>query len=135
MKVVLDTNVVVSGLLTHYGVCAEIIDRMREGRFMLCVDGRILAEYADVLGRAELSLPIDAVRDFLEFVRTRAERVDAAVSAAALPDEADRPFLETALAAKAVLVTGNLRHFPKKACKGVRTLSPRQFIEELRAAT
>jgi len=49
MKAVLDTNVVGSGLLTHHGTCAEIIDRMRMEMFKLCSSHRILREYAEVL--------------------------------------------------------------------------------------
>ena len=132
MKVVLDTNVVVSGLLTRGGVCAAIMDQMRTGTFQLCVNGQIAAEYAEVISRSELSIPEGPVSDFLDFVRHRAERVDAALSAAELPDESDLPFLEVALAAEAVLVTGNTRHFPAKARKGVRVVSPAEFLELLR---
>ena len=133
MKVVLDTNVVVSGLLTRGGVCAEIMDRMRTGTFQLCVNGQIAAEHAEVISRSELSIPEGAVSDFLDFVRHRVERVDAALSAAKLPDESDLPFLEVALAADAVLVTGNIRHFPAKARKGARIVSPAEFLELLRS--
>ena len=132
MKVVLDTNVAVSGLLTHHGTCAEVIDRMRMGAFQLCVNGEVLAEYAEVLRRPELSIPVGAMSDFLDFVRHRAEWVDAALSAAALPDESDRPFLEVAAAAEAVLVTGNIRHFPKRARCGLTVLRPAEFLELLR---
>ena len=132
MKVVLDTNVVVSGLLTHGGVCAGIIDQMRMDAFQLCVNGQIVAEYTEVIGRPELSIPAGAVSDVLDFVRHRAERVDAALLDVALPDESDLPFLEVAVAAEAVLVTGNARHFPAKACKGTRVVSPAEFLELLR---
>jgi predicted nucleic acid-binding protein len=42
------------------------------------------------------------------------------------------PFVEVAAAAAAVLVTGNTRHFPKKACEGVTVVSPKEFLELLR---
>ena len=132
MNVVLDTNVVVSGLLTHQGVCAELVDRMRMGAFRLCVDGRILAEYAEVLRRPELAIPAGATTDFLDFVRHRAERVDPALAPTVLPDEADLAFLEVALAADALLVTGNTRHFPAPACQGVHILTPTDFLSLLR---
>jgi len=131
MKVVLDTNVVVSGLLTHRGVCARIIDRMRTGTFQLCVNGEIAAEYAEVLSRPELLIPAGATSDFLDFVRHKAERVDAALLTVALPDEADRPFLEVAAAAEALLVTGNIRHFPKNVRSGVVVVRPAEFVELL----
>ena len=131
MKAVLDTNVLVSGLLTRQGVCARIIDRMRVGAFRLCVNGEIVAEYAEVLCRAELSIPPGTTSDFLDFVRHRAQRVDAALLTVDLPDEADRPFLEVAAAADALLVTGNIRHFPKNVRGGVVVVRPAEFVELL----
>ena len=134
MKVVLDANVAVSGLLTHHGACAEVLDRMRIGQIQLCIDGRIIAEYTEVLNRPELSIPTGATSDLLDFVRHRAERVDPPLSAAVLPHESDRPFLEVAIEANAILVTGNKRHFPKRACRGGRVLSPREFLDLLHDA-
>ena len=50
-----------------------------------------------------------------------------------LPDAADEPFLEVAMAASAeYLVTGNATHFPPKCRAGVRVVSPRQFIDSAR---
>jgi uncharacterized protein len=132
MKVVLDTNVVVSGLLTHHGACALVVDRMRMLEFGLCVNGAILAEYAEVLGRPRLSIPGGDADDFLEFVRHCGENVDAALLPTPLPDESDRPFLEVAAAAGALLVTGNARHFPKRARGGVEVVTPRELLDRLR---
>jgi len=48
------------------------------------------------------------------------------------PDPDDEPFLAVAEYTDAVLVTGNLKHFPAKACAGVQVLSPRGFLDHLR---
>jgi hypothetical protein len=56
VKVVLDTNVLVSAVLTAHGTCARIIDLLVDGTFSLLADDRILAEYTDVLQRPELHL-------------------------------------------------------------------------------
>jgi len=135
MKATLDTNVIVSGLLTVHGVCARIIDRMLAEDFQLCVDGRILAEYATVLDRLKFGIPFGIQQDFLEFARYRSVHVNPAPLAAALPDETDLPFLEVALEADAILVTGNAPHFPGRACKGVAVLSPRKFLDLLKRPT
>lgn len=132
MRAALDTNVIVSGLLTVHGVCARIIDRMLAEDFQLCVDGRILTEYATVLERPKFGIPFGIRHDFLEFARYRSVNVNAAPLAAGLPDETDLPFLEVALEADAILVTGNTRHFPRKACKGVAVVSPREFLDLLK---
>jgi predicted nucleic acid-binding protein len=50
-----------------------------------------------------------------------------------LPDPDDEPFLEVAIAGRVeAIVTGNKRHFPKKDYKGVRILSPAEFLEGLK---
>jgi len=41
MRVVLDTNVIVSGLLTPGGVCGQILDELAEGHFDICVSDAI----------------------------------------------------------------------------------------------
>jgi len=70
----------------------------------------------------------------LELIRDAAIRVTTRPLACKLPDPDDLPFLELAREAGAVLVTGNKRHFPKRACRGVTIVSPREFLDLLHDA-
>jgi len=135
MNVVLDTNVLVSALKTEGGNCASILDLAIEGRLTLTVDQRILAEYERVCLDPRLKFDAETVRTALDFLRDTAERVVPLPSAADLPDPDDRPFLEVAEQADAVLVTGNKKHFPARTCRAVRVFSPAEFVEELRKGT
>jgi putative PIN family toxin of toxin-antitoxin system len=56
MLVVLDTNVVVSELMSETGKPGRIIDLALENRFQVAYDDRILYEYEDVLARPELRI-------------------------------------------------------------------------------
>jgi putative PIN family toxin of toxin-antitoxin system len=132
MNVVLDTNVIVSGLLTSNGTCARIIDRMIEGDFRVCVDDRILVEYERTLDRPSLAVPKAARQDLMEFLRYGSLRVNAAPLDARLPDPTDLPFLEVAREAEAILVTGNSRHFPDKQIGRTPVVTPREFLELLK---
>ena len=132
MKVVLDTNVIVSAILTARGVCARILDMLTEGVFGIYVDDRILAEYDSVLRRPQLHLILDDAAAVVEWIRSVAEPVGAVPLAAELPDAGDMPFLEVAASAGAILVTGNTRHYPKRGRVGVTVLTPREFLELLR---
>ena len=135
MRVVLDTNVVVSCLITTHGVCGQILDLMTDGVFEPSVDDRILAEYESVVHRPHLRiLPADA-EVILGLIRLDADIVSPMPLPVQLPDPADAPFLEVASATGTILVTGNRRHFPKEACKGVTVLSPREFLELLRRSS
>jgi len=132
VRVVVDTNVIVSALLTPAGVCGQILDLLVEGVLRPCVDERMLAEYEEVLPEPRFPFTSVQVSTMLEMFRTVGEPVAALPLDAALPDEDDRPFLEVAAAAEAILVTGNVRHFPKEACKGVIIVRPRELLELLR---
>ena len=132
MNVVLDTNVLVSGLKTRGGTCAQVLDLIVEGRITLCVDDRILDEYERVCNEPRLKLDPTLVRTALDFFRATADPVVAQPLLAVLPDPDDRPFLEVASQAHAVVVTGNHKHYPTRVCGKVRVLSPAELIEALR---
>lgn len=134
MRAALDTNVLVSGLLTSDGPCGHILALAFEGRIELCVDERMLGEYETVLPRPAFGLARQDVVDALAVVRGRAEAVVPDPLHAVLPHEGDRPFLEVAAAAEAVLVTGNKRHYPKRARRGVVVVDCRGFLDLLREA-
>jgi putative PIN family toxin of toxin-antitoxin system len=132
MRVVLDTNVIVSAVLTAHGVCGRIFDMLADGLFGIYVDARILAEYERVLRRPQFRLVPEDVAEVINLIRSLAEPVAAVPLSAELPDPGDLPFLEVAVSADALLVTGNTRHYPKRLHAGITILSPREFLELLR---
>ncbi len=133
MKVVLDTNVLVSGLVSPKGPPAEILRLLESDLLVPCFSDAILAEYHDVLFRPHLGIPPAAATLLLEDMETVGLLVLASPGKARLPDPADEPFLDAALeSATSFLVTGNLRHFPASLRQGVTVVSPREFIEALR---
>jgi len=135
VKAVLDTNVLVSACISLTGACHQIVVNMYEGRFTACIHRAIEAEYEDVLNRPDLGIDESERVPILNFMRVGCEHVWPSPLQVVLPDEADRIFLEVAHAASAVLVTGNLRHFPKRMCKGVTVATPREFLEILRQSS
>lgn len=132
MKVVLDTNVLVSALKIQDGNCAFILDLAIEGQLSLFVDQRITAEYERICHDPRLKFDAEMARTILDFIRDTAERVVPRPSAVELPDPDDRAFLEVAGHAEAVLVTGNRKHFPASACRDVQAVTPAELMEILR---
>ena len=131
MRIVLDTNVLVSALITLQGKPRQAVDMILEGKIEIAVDDRILWEYRKVLPRPKLDIAASEANAILEQIETCAVYVDADLQSVSLPDPEDEMFLQVALAAEAdCIVTGNKRHFPARKCKGVRVLSPAGFIEE-----
>jgi putative PIN family toxin of toxin-antitoxin system len=133
-RVVLDTNVLVSGLLSDSGPPARILDLWIGGEVQLVTDTRIEREYRDVLARRTLGIPPEAAAHILDLL-DYAEQVVALPLPVRLPDADDEPFLEVAVAAAAdALVTGNVRHFAVRGTRWpVRVLTPREFIDQLRS--
>ncbi|MHB8925323.1 MAG: putative toxin-antitoxin system toxin component, PIN family [Coriobacteriia bacterium] len=133
MRIVLDTNVIVSGLLSPFGSPGEIVRMVSSGTLVLCLDARLLAEYDEVLARPRFGFDPDSVAAFLDYVNFKSEAVASQPLSHRLPDLDDEPFLEVALAAGAdCLVTGNLAHFPVDRRSGVMVLSPAEFMAALR---
>ena len=125
INAVLDTNVLVSGLLTESGNSASIINAFKDKRFNLFYNSDILAEYRDVLHRDKLGLPAKDIDDLLEEIRNTGVPIIPDKSDFALTDEDDRIFYDTAKAASAYLITGNIRHYPDEQY----IISPVDFIE------
>jgi putative PIN family toxin of toxin-antitoxin system len=132
--VVLDTNVLVSGLLSPLGPPAQVLALTIAGELIAAYDPRVLSEYRDVLRRPEFGFAKHRVRDVLDQLERDGLPVVPRPLRGRLPDPSDEPFLEVAAAAGAVVVTGNLRHFPSSRREGVLVLSPRELLDRLRAA-
>ena len=129
MKIVLDTNVFVAGLLSPFGSCAQIVRMVSSGEVTLYFDARILSEYTEVLRRAKFRFDINKVDVLLDHIEHRGHIVASSPLSNSLPEPGDQPFPEVAVAGQAVcLVTGNHTHFPPKLCQGVRVLSPSDFL-------
>lgn len=129
MNIVLDTNVLVAGLLTPFGPCGEIVRMVSSGELTLSLDARILIEYQEVLDRPKFKFDKDRVAALLDHIEHRGITVASSPLPQPLPDIDDEPFLEVAIAARALcIVTGNQVHFPAERCQGVMVLSPSEFL-------
>ena len=130
MMIVLDTNVIVSGILRPYSKAAAILRLAATGMIQLAYDLRILSEYEDVLNRPKFTFAKEDINAFLDQVEKEGVLVSVMPLKFRLSDPDDEPFLEVALAARAeAIIAGNKRHFPKKEYQGTRILSPAEFLE------
>jgi len=129
MKVVLDTNVLVSALLSPFQPPARVLDLALAGEVEWAFDDRVLAEYREVLTRPKFTFDARAVEDLLIFIEQAGTGVATLPLAVALPDPDDVIFLEVAATTQATLVTGNLRHYPTEQCANVVVLSPSAFLD------
>jgi putative PIN family toxin of toxin-antitoxin system len=135
LRIVLDTNVLVAGLLSPFGPPGEIVRMVSSGAVTLCVDARILSEYEEVLARPRFAFDADAIAALLDYIEVSGETIASRPLMARLPDPDDEPFLEVAIAgAVDCLVTGNLVHFPPNALGDAVVVAPATFMERYRSS-
>lgn len=134
MRVVLDTNVLVSALLSPHGSPAQVLQLIVASKAMFCYDARILDEYRQVLRQPKFSFDRHHVDELLDFLENAGQVVACTPLRSALPDTNDHPFLEAAQAGHAdFLITGNLRHFPAKLRSGITVVAPAEFLQAFTA--
>jgi uncharacterized protein len=132
--VVLDTNVIVSAGVKPNGPPSLIVESALMGEVQIVTCPCILDEYLDVVRRAKF-LRYRFPPPWLQLlVEESLHLPDPEPWPLALPDSDDAPFLALAHKAGAWLVTGNLRHFPQSARRGVTVLTPAAYLKHLTEA-
>ena len=128
IRVVIDTNVVVSAQLVDEGLPAAIMDLAIAGKIQMFISPEVWAEYEEVLHRAKFKFDPKFVTDTLADIQAASIMVQPKRQARKAKDKKDNRFLAAAAAAKAAfLVTGNIRHFPPRYLK-TQVVTPAEFI-------
>lgn len=134
MRLVIDTNIVISAFINPHGKPSQIMKMILGREAELCYNSTILSEYESVMHRPKFSGKIDSgnVRRFVDLLKSigipfnplpynaslhRAEK---------MPDESDRIFYDTARGSGSILISGNLKHFPKEPF----IMSPADFLRQ-----
>jgi len=137
LRVVLDTNVIVSAFLKPESIPALILSLFFQGDLTVCLSEKILIEYKEVLKREKFRKLDHAIIDqFLSIIGRRALMVEPQISVDVVAaDPADNKFLECARESKAdYLITGNTKHFSFKNFQDTRIITPTDFIDYVAAA-
>ena len=128
LRLVLDTNIVVSAALKPKGLQRTVLLLAIGKPARLYITADIFSEYQDVLSRPELAVRKGLRRQLLQLIRNHAHFVSPLRRLAVTTDPDDNLFLECADTARAdYLVTGNPRHFPT-FWKCTKVISSHEFI-------
>ena len=128
IRLVLDTNVLVSANLNEEGLEALVLSLGFNRKLRICVSKPIFDEYERVLLYPRLKFDPQQIRRFLKRLRRESILIKPTLRLSESPDEADNRFLECADAAVAeFLVTGNKRHFPK-SWKATQVVNARELL-------
>ena len=130
IQAVIDTNVVVSGLLSPAGNEALILLAIHQGLVRPCFSEVILEEYAGVLARPKFAFPADEIGALLAMFRRQGEFIVPKASGVVSVDPGDTKFLQCAETTQAdYIVTGNKRHFPEGSYGVTRVVSAGELLD------
>jgi uncharacterized protein len=133
IRVVIDTNVVVSAVLVDEGPSAAILDLAVNRRILVFTSPALLAEYEEVLRRPRLKLSPSRIRGFMSVIRRTGRPVKRTLTLKISAHESDNRIYECADAGGAdYIITGNSKHFPR-AYRATQIVTPREFIALARA--
>ena len=134
MRVVLDTNVWVSQLISPRGNPARVFDMLFARRFELVVSPRILSEYRQVLTYQHIAKRLHSSRADVDFLLENLEEIGIMVDPTNVPrvvpeDSSDDTFLAAALAGEAdFIISGDQHLLALRNYRGIAILSPAVFV-------
>ena len=117
--VVIDTNVIVSALLSKHSDAStvQVINTLLDNKITPIINDEILAEYSNVLHRNKFHFPESTIQATLHYFQKYGIYADRLTTNELLPDPKDLVFYEVCMAKRkedSMLVTGNMKHFPAK---------------------
>lgn len=132
MRVVVDTNIIVSGYLG--GTLEAVIVAWKSGKFTLVVSAAIIDEYLAVLKRPKFKIEHTEIDDFTALLLDRAEFVIPVEEIRAVDkDAADNKFLEAANTGKVNLIVSGDGHLLKlKSFREIPIITAKEFVEHLK---
>lgn len=138
LRVVLDTNIIVSSVLSRVGIPARVMDSWREMGFALVISPAIVAEVRATLNypriRNKYAITAGDIEGLIELFELHALWVEgeADVSGALLADRKDQMFLAAAVEGKVDLIVSGDHHLLELgAYAGIPIITVRQFLEQL----
>ncbi len=133
LKVVFDTNVIVSAALYEKSLPALLLSLGLEDKVRFFVSPALLHEYEAVLKRPRFKLSHREITELMGKINRKALIVTPTKRLKILKaDEPDNRILECAIEADAdFIITGNKKHFPFEEFKGSKIVTSREFINSI----
>jgi putative PIN family toxin of toxin-antitoxin system len=126
MKIVLDTNIIVSAFINPKGIPGEILSLLLAKKITICYDNKIFSEYMEVLKKSKFNFDNTLMDEFLDFIKENGEYIAAVPQTVKFEDEDDKVFYNVYKSSDAnYIITGNKKHFPKEN----NIITPREYIE------
>ena len=128
LRIVLDTNVIVSAALKPAGLERAVVVECFRPPVQTFVSDDMLWEYSRILSKPKLQITTARAAKLLSIIRARAHSIRPREHLSVCTDPDDNIFLDCAEAAQAdYLITGNKRHFPS-VWRSTRIINAREFM-------
>ena len=135
MRIILDTNVLVSGLISHTGYPGRLLRVVQDGRVTLITSGYQIAELRDVLLRDNLRRLIHPTEadNLLHHMATAAVVIAELPKVALSPDPDDNAILATGIVGRAdMIISGDKNDMlALGSAEGIPIVTPREGFERL----
>lgn len=130
MKIILDTNVFISGIF-FTGPPSQILKAWGNNRFQIIISKNILAEYQRVAESLSSKFPSIDIISIIELLTVHCEFADThGVNIPVCDDPDDDKFIECAVASKCKTIISGDKHLLKfKGYDDIDILKPRQFVD------
>lgn len=132
MKVVIDTNVFISGIFWK-GSSNKVLELWKRGTITLVVSSGIIDEIIKVLSDFKIQLPPDAIKSWINMILKNSILVEPKEKLQLVKDDpSDNKFIEAAFASNAQYIISQDKHLIKlKEFKGLLILTPEELIAKL----
>ncbi len=128
---VIDTNVLISAMLKEGSLPWMIIEQVNKGTIVPLLNDEIINEYYEVSKRNEFGFDDLFIENIVGLITNKSISLERLSSDEKIIDEGDVVFYEIVLSGRqkydAYLVTGNIKHFPKKPF----IVTPREMLETI----
>lgn len=133
LKVVLDTNVFVSAVLTK-GPSSDLFERWKAGKFTLLFSPVIFDEYFEVIARPKFDQQEQDIRALAELLAERAVALTPQIKIdVCKEDPDDNKFLECAIAGAADFIVSGDQHLLRlKEYQGVKIVTIAEFLQTVK---
>jgi len=136
IRAVVDTNILISGVIKPEGATGEILRRLRDGEFALLYTEPLLVELAEGINRPRIrqkySLGSEDIETVLALILLRGEPIDPTRRVEICRDPKDNMILEAAAAGQADMITsGDFDLLSLREFEGMPIISPAEFLQRL----
>ncbi|HSB00597.1 MAG TPA: putative toxin-antitoxin system toxin component, PIN family [Anaerolineales bacterium] len=133
MRVVIDTNILASALIRRQGTTGQVLQHLRDKRFIIIYSVPLLVELVEVLSRPQIQqkyhLQVDDITALINLIRLRGELVSPKREINACRDASDNKFLKAAVEGKVdAILSGDADLLEMKEFEAIPILRVAEFL-------